>query len=401
MKTVGKVQAHSKSVKKLRNFYPFLYSDEINGVEGTPQPGDLIEVTAADGEIIGQGFYHPTAHIRVRMFDLGSSPGLSRGGVTPPLLIEERLEKAMNRRKPLFSNHRNSIRLVHAEADQLPGLIIDQYDRHLVFQIRSAGMEPFRNLIAQYLKKQLKPAGILERSDMEQRKEEGLQLRTELLSGEVPEKIKIKEHDLSFWVDPYRGHKTGYYLDQYDTRWKFFNSVKPNELVLDVFQYTGSFGIGAAKLGARVVGIELDPTAIALAKENALLNDVSPNMEFFNGDAFYLLQAKAAQREKFDWVLLDPPSLAKRRDEIPQGRYGLQKLIKNALLCLKPEGKLLVSLCTYHLLDILEEVLRITAGDLGKRICLLDQSFQSADHPYILQVPETLYLRSLFCQMLS
>src|SRR3989338_5596461 len=161
----GRVHIHSKAVKKLRNFYPFLYSDEISRVEESPEAGDLIEIIAPDGEKIGRGFYHPTAHIRVRVLDLGASSK----SIEP--LIEERLEKAIRRRQPLLSNRRNSIRLVHAEADQLPGLIIDQYDRCLVLQIRGAGMESFRGLVTQYLKNRLNPDGILERSDMEQRKE--------------------------------------------------------------------------------------------------------------------------------------------------------------------------------------------------------------------------------------
>ena len=389
-----RVYIYPKAIKKLKNFYPSLYSDDLSSVEGNPQSGELVEVVTPEGEILGVGFYHPTAHIRVRLVSLEVPLKLDDD------FIKNRLKGALALRHSLLSAKRKAIRWVHAEADSLPGLVVDQYNQYLVIQIRNAGMESIRGLVVQQLRSLLKPKGILERSDMEQRSEEGLPIRTELLWGEVPEKIQIEEHGFPFWVDPYHGQKTGYYLDQYDTRGKFFHSIKPKERVLDLFQYTASFGIGAARLGAQVIGMDLNKSAFALAKENAKLNGLKTEIEFIEGDAFYLLQVKADQKEKFDWLILDPPSLAKRRDEIPQARYKLQKLIYNGLCCLNPGGKLLVSICTYHLHSIFEELVRIAAGDLRKKIWIFDQSQQSPDHPHILQIPESYYLRSLFCQVL-
>ena len=307
MKPREKIQVHSKAIKKLRNFYPFLYSDEINRIEGSPKAGDLIEIIAPDGEKMGLGFYNSAAHIRVRVISTRSDEKLDRA------FFQSRIRQAIQRRQ--FLPMKSSRRLIHAEADLLPGLVVDQYNEYLVVQIRSAGMEKFRDLIVSLLRELLTPEGILERSDMESRTEEGLAPRKELLWGIVPDRIKIDQQGLSFWVDPYHGRKTGFYLDQWQTQRQLVEWIRPGEQILEAFQYTGRLGIAAAKAGARVLGIEREEDFVNMGKENAKLNSVQDKVEFATGDAFYLLEAKANQHQTFDWVIIDPPSLAKTRGE--------------------------------------------------------------------------------------
>jgi 23S rRNA (cytosine1962-C5)-methyltransferase len=215
-----------------------------------------------------------------------------------------------------------------------------------------------------------------------------------VLHGTVPDRVHIEEDGLKLWVDPHHGQKTGFYLDQRDTRCAIRRRVQRGERVADVFSYTGAFGIGAAMQGATVVCVEQDEAQLALAKENAALNGVAGRMTFVAGNAFYWLEAKAQAGERFDWVLLDPPSLAKTKADLIKGRQALHHLLRHGLRLTADAGRLALSICTYHLLSQAEEIVRIAAGEGPVRLQVDALSLQAPAHPWILQMPMTRYLMS-------
>ena len=378
------------AAKRVRHFDCWVFRDELLGPAPDAAHGGIVELMDRDGAFVAYAFYSAHAHIAARVLSIEQDRLPDRA------FFAERLTSALARRAEITGT--NAKRLIFSEADGLPGLIVDQYAEFLVLQSRTAGMEAFKPMVVELLRHSLRPKGILERSDKEFRDEERLPPITQVLDGTVPSLIRIEEDGLQFWVDAYHGHKTGFYLDQRRTRRRVRELIRPGERVLDACAYTGAFGIGAASRGARATCLEQQETLISLARENAALNHLADRIEFVTGDAFYWLEAKAAGRERFDWVLLDPPALAKSKAELTKGRQALHHLLIHALALLDAGGTLVLSLCTYHLLSLAEEILRIAAAERHMRLRIQDLSLQAEDHPWILQVPATRYLMSWMAQ---
>jgi len=388
--SVPRVVVAPSAQKRIRNFDCWVFRDELASPRPSAADGDIVELTDGRGSFLAYAFYNGQASIAARVVSLDKSQPVDRA------LLAHRLESSIAQRASI--RHTNAKRLVFSEADGLPGLIVDQYADVLVLQVRTAGLERWKSAIVEILRQLLHPAGILERSDKEFRNEEGLPPTSGLLTGTVPERTLIEEHGLQFWVDPYEGQKTGFYLDQRDTRRRIRQLIEPGMRVADVFAYTGAFGIAAASCGAEVVCVEQQEPFLALAKEHARLNGVGSRMTFVAGDAFYWLDAKAEAGEQFDWVLLDPPSLAKSKAQVQHGRQALHHLVVNALGLLKPTGSLALSVCTYHLLERVEEIIRIAAAQRGVRLIVRGLSLQATDHPWIIQMPMTRYLMTWVVQ---
>ena len=378
-----RVRIADGAAKRVRNHDVWIYRDELLGPVDASD-GEQVELADRQDAFIAHAFYSGCSRIAARVTSRQPDHPLDRD------LLLAKLRAALRLRDRVTGT--TARRLVSSEADELPGLIVDQYGEHLVLQIRTAGMERWRAQVVAALQELARPAGILERSDKDFRADEGLPPVAGVVAGTVPERVEIEEDGLRFWVDPRRGHKTGFYLDQRNARRRIRSLVQPGQRVADVFAYTGAFGIGAAAAGARVVCVEQEEPWLALGRDQAALNGVQDRVEWVAGDAFYWLEAKAAAGTRFDWVLLDPPSLAKTKAETSKARRALHHLLVHALALLAPGGTLALSVCTYHLLGVAEEILRIAASDQGVRLRIIGMTLQAEDHPWILQAPATRYL---------
>ena len=384
--TTPTVSVTVKAFKRLLNHDCWVFRDELARPDPPVDDGAVVLVTDRQGHPAGQAFYSQHSHVALRFLTRDAEAPIDRA------FFRHRLEHAIARRSGLRGT--NARRVVFSEADGLPGLIVDQYAGVLVVQLRNAGIDRFRPVLAELLQELLSPAGILERSDKEFREDEGLPLVTQILAGAVPDRVTIEEDGLRFLVDPHHGLKTGYYLDQRPTRQRLRQWVQPDQLLLDVFSYTGSLGICAASRGARVICVEQEERVFELAKENARMNGVADRIEFIPADAFYWLALKQSQGLRADWLILDPPGLAKTRGRLQQARQALHHLLVQGLGLLNDHGRLILSICTPALLPVAEEIVRIAAADQGSRLLVRDLWTQPEDHPWVLQIPPTRYLTS-------
>lgn len=390
--------------KKIRNQYLWIFRDDFAthpADQHAIEDGSLVEVIDSEGHFLAVGYYNGKSHIPVRV--------LSRQNVKiDQAFYHRRLERAIEFRNGLHI-HSNSRRLVHAEADLMPGLMVDDLDGHLVVQFRTLGMETHRADILQSLEKLLSPKSIFDRSDMESRLEEGLEQVSGILSGEVPPRVVVTEEDLKFNADILTGHKTGFYLDQRDNRKLIRSLVKPNQRGLDLFSYSGGFAMAMALSGVTVRAVDEDPGAISLMNENAALNGVEKKIEGLCGDVFDFLETESAevktrpqQVRKYDAIIIDPPALAKRKDGMDKLKWAYWKLLVQSLSLLNSGGYIVLSSCAYHMsLDLMHEAARFASADLGLRLRVVMTTFQPPDHPHILQIPETLYLKTIFFQRLN
>ena len=378
------------AAKRIRHHDCWVFRDELAAPPPPLPGGESVELIDPHGAFLAYAFYSPSSHIAARVVSTDRQQPVDRS------LFGRKIQAAIARRRGLTGT--DARRLIFSEADGLPGLIVDQYGAALVLQSRTAGIERWKSTLLDLLTEQLRPAGILERSDKEFREAEDLLPVTQLLAGAVPERIRIQEDGLSFLVDPYRGHKTGFYLDQRETRRRLRDCIQPGERVADVCAYTGAFSLVAASRGAKAVWVEQEESLLPLAKEQAELNRAGDALEWVVADAFYWLEAKANGHERFDWVILDPPGLAKTKAEVLKGRQALHRLLVQGLRLLAPEGTLLLSICSYHLLGLTEEILRIAAAECGVRLRMRGITLQASDHPWILQMAPTRYLMSWMAQ---
>lgn len=376
-------------VKKLRNRYPWLYADEIAETRGEGQAGEIVELQETRGEFIARAFFSPISHIAARVITYDASEKVNRA------FFEKRLGEALARRVNAVV-HTNALRLVHAEADQLPGLVVDRFADTLVVQFRNAGVENARKEVIRALKKVFPARGAYERSDSQARAEEGLAARVGLLYGEVHNEIVIHEDEVEFLVNPQAGQKTGFYLDQRDNRRLLRTMVNETSRVLDVFSYTGGFSLHAAKAGALALAADKDQDALQILEANARRNNLSARVGARWGDAEEILAQLALEGRTFTHIVLDPPTLAKHKNDLPFAKQLFTRLATGALQVLEPNGTLFLSTCAYHVsVNDLIEATRIAAGDVARRARVITVTYQPADHPWILQIPETLYLKTI------
>ena len=373
--------------RRVKAGHLWIYAGEIESVEDGASPGDTVEVTDHRGRFLGRGYYNPASSIAVRILTRDRKEAIDAA------LIRRRIAQAVAYRRHFFAAG-ESCRLVFSEGDLLPGLTVDRYGPVLAVQISTLGMDRMREDIVAALQDAVHPRGIYERSDLPTRQREGLESRTGLLLGEVPDEIEMPLDDLRFLVRPRAGQKTGMYLDHRFNR----RAMQPHargRRVLDVFCNSGSFGLYALKAGAeRSTGIEISAECLELARRNAALNDLESRCEWIEGNAFDHLKDLDRKQERFGLIVLDPPAFTKSAKALDAAARGYKEINLRAFRLAAPGGVIVTSSCSYHLGP--EEflgVLQDAASDAGRDVTLVEMRSQAPDHPVHLFVPETRYLK--------
>lgn len=382
-----------KNTSRISSGHLWLFRTELQGhLEGL-NPGELVYLTTTRGDFLGTGYINPSNTLAVRL--------LSHRKITSfrDFFIQS-LERAINYRKTLYGKL-DTCRLVFSEGDLLPGLIVDKYEGVLVVQILTAGMQRHKKTIINGLKELLEPECIVLRNDSPFRLTEGLPQEKAVVHGKLPESLLIKEGNLTVEVDPLEGQKTGMFLDQRENRIAFSELVPSNTVGLDLFCYNGLWGLHLAKKGCQVTLVDSSSVALRMAKRNAALNGLQ-GVEFIECDAFeFLTKEKARRPRTYDFVVLDPPAFVKSKRTLPSAIKGYKSINANAMALLKPGGFMATSSCSQHLSDeAFLEVIRYAARVNNLKVRLIEMRSQAKDHPWLVSMPETKYLKCAFLQVL-
>ena len=365
--------------------HPWIYRSDV---ESHPAEPGLVPVQDPRGRFIGQGLLSPASEMRLRLLERSDRPvdgDWWRG----------QIEAAAARRAGLDAT---AYRVVHGEGDGLPSLVVDRYDRWIVAQILSAGLETMRGPILEALVALFRPEGILLRHDVPARKREQLSSEVELVFGTVPREIEVREGSVRYLAAPWDGQKTGAFLDQRPNRLLAGEVTPAGGRALDCFAYHGSFALHLAGRAASVIALDSSADALERARANAALNRLD-NIEWRAEDVFEALRAMARAREQFDVIVLDPPAFAKNRGTVPAALRGYREINLRAMRCLAPGGQLLTASCSFHVrLPEFLAMLAEAAGDSGRRIRMRRILGQGRDHPEVLTIPETGYLKGALLQ---
>lgn len=384
--------------------HPWIFSGAIARAENAVD-GDTVNVCDASGKLLARGYYNSRSQIAVRLWTWQDEP-IERA------FLRARLERSIAARRALLDpSATNAYRLVNAESDLIPGLIVDRYADFVVAQFLTLGMEKRKAEIAELLAELLEPRGIYERSDVDVREKEGLAPAVGVLHGvEPPERIEICESKIRFLVDVKHGHKTGFYLDQRENRARAFQGLSPHpnllpkgeKEMLNVFSYTGAFAVYvcAADTSVRVVNLDASSDALELARENMRLNGCEERGEFVEGDAFQILRKYRDQAKSFDAIILDPPKFVQSQSQLQGGLRGYKDINLLALKLLKPGGTLVTFSCSGQVsADLFQKVIFGAAVDAGRDVQIVARLSQSSDHPVLLSFPEGEYLKGLVCRI--
>ena len=380
--------------RRLAAGHLWIYSNEVD-TRQTPlsgfEPGSLAVIQSAVGKTLGAAYVNPHSLICARLLSRRPRTVFDAG------FFERRLRDALALREALFEQP--NYRLVFGESDGLPGLVVDRYGSVLVVQISTAGMEAFRDLLLEVLDKVFAPSGILLRNESAVRALEGLQQEVVVI-GDVPDSVSLEEGGIRFTVPLAAGQKTGWFYDQRSNRLAMHKYVS-NKRVLDVFSYVGAWGLQAAGAGAaEVCCVDSSPVAQACLQENITANSLDGRVRAVTGDAIDVLGAMQTDGERFDVVIVDPPAFIKRRKDIKTGEQGYGRLNRLALKLLAPGGHLISCSCSMHLAaDRLQHILYQSARKQGRTLQILERGFQAMDHPVHPAIPETAYLKALFCRV--
>ncbi|MFH1350053.1 MAG: class I SAM-dependent methyltransferase [Pseudomonadota bacterium] len=379
--------------KSLLRHHPWVFSGAIKEIKGSPQPGDTVDIFSSNGRWLARGAHSPHSQIAVRVWSFERDEEVSSS------FFSTRIERAIQFRRFLSSNfHTTAYRLIYAESDGLPGLIVDFYNGFLVCQFLTAGSEFWREEIISQLVKLVPCKGIYERSDVDEREKEGLRKKIGVLYGEEPRGLtEIQESSIRFLVDLPNGHKTGFYLDQRENRISLSGYAQDRE-VLNCFSYSGGFGVWALKGGAtRLVNMDSSAHALELAKRNFNLNGFDKEkIEYMEADVFKALRHFRESRRQFDLIVLDPPKFARSRSQLERACRGYKDINMLAFQLLRPGGLLFTFSCSAHMgSELFQKVVADGALDAGRDAQIIKRFSQAADHPVAVNLPESNYLKGL------
>ncbi len=383
--------------ESLLNGHLWIFSGALQQPPHWIETGGLVDVKSARGQFVARGYYNPHTDIAIRILtrDVEESIDIE--------FLQKRIRRAMALRQVFDPTQTNAYRLIHAEGDGLPGLIVDRFADILVAQIHTAGMERLRPLLVEALVRETGARGLLFRNDIQSRKREGLEIEEPSVgAGEVPAQVTIRENGIQFLVDPWWGQKTGFFLDQRDQR-QLLRKYAYGKRVLNCFSYTGGFSVYAALTSQETVVTSVDISAPALetARQNFTLNGLDPGRhQFLVADVFDYLQEAQRNQEQFDVVVLDPPAFAKTHHARTQALNAYRRLNLLGMQVLRPGGILLTCSCSGVVsMKDLQDVLTQDARRLRCAVQFLDSYKQSIDHPIHPAMPETAYLKAICCRV--
>ncbi|MFN7200264.1 MAG: class I SAM-dependent rRNA methyltransferase [Bacteroidota bacterium] len=390
---MSRVFLRRKIAPRVQNGHPWIFMNEVDRVEGSPAPADIVEVFSHDSKWIGSGYYNPQSQIVIRILSREKGQEINAG------FFKNKIQSCWQYRQQ--TGYTENCRLVFGEADGLPQLIIDKFNDYFVIQTLALGIDRWKPVIVEALLEIFSPKGIYERNDVPVRELEGLPQQKGFLTAPFETKIIIKENGLQFYVDLDNGQKTGYFLDQQDNRTAIRSIVK-NADVLGAFTYTGTFEVHAAHYGAKsVLGLDISASAVEQANENARLNGLQDRCSFEVANAFDLLKQWAKEGKQYDVVMLDPPAFTKSRATIQKAITGYKEINLRGMKLVKPGGFLVTSSCTNLVpAELFLEIIGMAAKDARRKIRQVCFQTQSADHPIVWEMENTQYLKFLIVQVL-
>ncbi|HVZ78043.1 MAG TPA: class I SAM-dependent rRNA methyltransferase [Gemmatimonadaceae bacterium] len=386
----GLAVVSAKGARRWMHGHPWIYRSDVT--QPPEAPAGVVAVQDSRGAPLGWALWSPRSEISLRLLDRNADARIDAGW------WHARLAASVARRAPLAA-HANAYRLVHAEGDGLPSLVCDRYDRWLVVQLMSAGLEACRADIVSALTDIVRPEGILARNDVSLRDKEGLPRRVELLAGDVPRTIEINEHGVRYLAAPWDGQKTGAFLDQRENRVRIGALARGR--ALDCFSYHGSFALHLAQHAEHVIALDSSAAALERARENCARNALA-NVELVEANAFDYLKEAERQHARFETIVLDPPAFAKTKGALPAALRGYKEINLRAMRLLSPGGMLFTASCSFHMTrPLFLEMLHEAAADSGRRLALRDVAGQPLDHPEILTIPETGYIKGAIVEAMD
>jgi 23S rRNA (cytosine1962-C5)-methyltransferase len=383
----GKVIISQRGADRIRSGHLWVYRSDVRSADA--EPGSIVRLADDHGNFVGRAFFSSRSQIAVRLLTHEDVP-------VDRAFFSARIQAAAEYRKRVAEDS-EAYRLVFSEADLLPSLIVDRYADWLVIQTLSQGADRLKAEFVSILAELFSPRGILERNDPRLRDLEGLDRRVSVLFGEVPLEVEAKRNGIRFVHDLHKGQKTGGFLDQRENHRAAMNYASGE--VLDCFTYQGGFALTMASRAAHIEAVDLSAQALETARRNQELNGIT-NATFHEGNSFDVLKAYDDAKRQFDVVVLDPPAFAKNRESIPAAVRGYKEINLRAFKLLKPGGFLITCSCSYHISEALFlQVIAQAANDAHRLIQIVERRTQSRDHPILLTMPETHYLKCLILRL--
>ena len=380
-----------KGANRIREGHLWIYRSDVVAVDA--EGGSIVTVKDERGNFVGQALFSDASQIALRFLTQGNEE-IDRDW------WRRRVREAASRRH--ISPETNAYRLIYSEGDLLPSLIVDRYADVLVMQTLSQGTDALKSLLTEVLVDEFNPRAVIERNDVRVRELEGLPLSTRTVYGDAPAELEITQHGLRFVVEPLGGQKTGSFLDQRENRLAARAAAQTTNRgrALDCFTFNGAFALHLASVCDNVIGIDISGDAVAAGERNARLNDIG-NVDFVEANVFDVLREMEAGGDRFDVIVLDPPAFAKNRASLKAAIRGYKEINLRALKLLNSGGVLITCTCSYHVSEeLFLEILAQAAIDAHRRVQIVEKRMQASDHPVLVGVPETYYLKCVIAKVL-
>lgn len=379
-----------RGAERIKNSHLWIYRSDIKSV-GKFEGGSIVEVRDEKKRFVGKAFYSDRSEIALRFLT-------RKDEMIDRAWWQYRFLEAARRRET-YKQNTNAFRLINSEGDLMSSLIVDVYDDVFVIQTLSQGTESLLSLFVDLIKELFNPRAVVERNDVKVRELEGLELRANLLHGDLNDELVIEQDGIKFFVSPLSGQKTGSFLDQRENHFAARKLAKGS--ALDCFTFNGGFALNLARTCEKVIAIDVSDDAIVLAKRNAELNNIE-NVEFRTANVFDALREFETDNIKFDTIVLDPPAFAKNRGSVQAAVRGYKEINLRALKLLNKDGVLVTCSCSYHIKeDMFLSVIEEAAVDSGRRVQLVEKRTQAGDHPILLGMPETYYLKCMILKVIE